>query len=325
MDNNPDILSDEDKQYIRDNYNKMSPFQMAMRRGKTTEGTKCNLIADFVKAENLSPNEAPTVPVVSTEIVVAPAPTPAPVAPITLAEIVETKEIPVIDNSNGGINQADFIVILKGLNIAVRQPPSEKDKKDIQFLTNQMLSKRYILTYDSFKSNEYKALFREEFIRALWGKGEMPQEEVNDFIDVCVETLFQYDARCKIKELERRKEDISKYEKDLRLKNAQLSGLDSLMMELNDKHSLSTKRASEIKKTLGANREQRLKDSRPQGLTIVALVEAFQNSEKRDALIKMQENADEKLKKTILLLDELDEMKALILGVSPDELVKGGL
>lgn len=314
MANEKEILGEEDKKFIIDNYQKMSVYQMAIRLNVITENRKCPVIAEFIRNSNLQPSDgAPVVadvkPVeVTTESVVQ----------AILDEKNINPEAPDTDRAYETISIEEFATVLRDLHITVRTPISEKEKKDIAFLLNQMESRRFLYNYRTYHKKEYKELFKEEFIRALYGKGEMPQEEVNDFIDVCNETVLEYDIKCKIREIEkqRTKDGIS---------DARATALDNLVINLNESYSASVKRASEIKKTLGANREQRLKDSRPTGMTVMALIEAFYDEEKRTAMLKIQESKDKDIMQTLNLLSEMDEIQALILGISPEELLRGGL
>jgi len=315
MSNEKEILTEEDKKFIIDNYSKMSVYQLAIRLNIKTENRKCPIILDFIKNSGLqiTPNSQP----VSADVKAT------PLSPEEIVKsIIEEKNIDV-DNPDAEIDYQqvsieEFANVLKELHIFVRTPISEKEKKDITFLINQMQSRRYLYNYKSYKKREYKDLFREEFVRALYGKGDMPQDEVNDYIDVCNEIVFQYDIKCKIREIEKMKDSPGN-------SVAQIVAFDSLILNLNDQNTNSTKRAGEIKKTLGVNREQRLKDSRPQGLTVLALIEAFQDNEKRAALMKLQENKDKEIRDTMQVLDEMDATKALILGVGIDEILQGGL
>jgi hypothetical protein len=308
-----DHLTDDDKKFIVDNYNKMSVLQMSFRLNIRAENRKCPIISDFIKNANLSLNT-------STEeksVVLAPAPETVEDAVENIIK-EETKEAVDDEKPYETITIEEFANVLRGLNIKVRETLSETEKIDILFVIHQLESTRYLLNYRSFKRKEHKHLFKEEFIRSMYGKGEMPQEEVNDFIDLCNEVVVQYDIKCRMRELEKLKE-----KKDIN--PGQVASIESLLLELQNQYTNSSKRASEIKRSLGANREQRLKDNRPKDLTISMLIESFHNTEKREALVKLQEKRDKELKNAIKLIDDLDEMKATILGINPEELLSGGL
>lgn len=317
MNNEPkDFLSEEDKKFIIENYNKMSPFQMALRRDIKTDGKKCPIISEFIKNSKLEPSTSTTPVVVEVKKEVESV--EEAIQNIVQENVSEDINPSAIEKETTTVSEEEFAVTLRELNIFIRDPLTEKERRDIRFLLNQMEATRFLYTHRAFAKTEYKKLFKEEFIRSLYGKGEMPQEEVNDFIDVCNETVIQYDIKCKIKELEKRKEEKA-------TSVEQKIAIDNLVIEMNEHHTNSTKRAGEIKKSLGASREQRLKESRPQGLNVLALIETFYNAEKRESMIKLQNKKDDELRRNIELIDELDAAKALILGISPDELLEGGL
>jgi hypothetical protein len=60
-------------------------------------------------------------------------------------------------------------------------------------------------------------------------------------------------------------------------------------------------------------------------MTISLLLEAFYDTEKRQDLIELEKKRDSDLVKTIDTIDSMEESKALIMGVTREELIGGGL
>ena len=145
----------------------------------------------------------------------------------------------------------------------------------------------------------------------------MPVEEVNDFMDLANESVMQYDIKCKVKELEEMRDKTQA--------PALKVSLEQVIADQYDKYGGSVKRASDIKKTLGASREQRLKENRAIGLTVASLIEAVCDSEKKVMLVKLQNQKDLQLRKTLKELEILADSKAIIMGISPDEILDGAL
>lgn len=315
IDNQKENLTEEDKQFIIKNYNEMTVMQMAIRLNIKTENRKCSIITDFIRLAGLQ-NNKPKQEDSKVELKSTPPSEIEVLEKIILEEPTTEVEESSICQDNYETVEA-FAAQLKELNIKVREPLSERERIDIRFLMNQMNSTRYAQIYKSYRIKEYKKLFQEEFIRFMYSKGEMPQEEVNDFIDVCCEIVNQYDWRCKIKELEKLKEKITAPEK--------IIGFVQAINELHDKITASTKRVGEIKKSLGALREQRVKDNRSSGLTVGALLEAFYDSEKRQKMIKLQDKNNKELMEALDKIDMLEETKALVMGISREELGGGAL
>lgn len=345
MDNPKKTLSEEDKKFIVDNYAKMSPYQMAVRRNIFCDKGKCEAITNFIKESRLKGDEtfvAPTQPQESEIVQIAKQveasqakleERQAHEAEITKANII-TEPVPAkpkvvfvdgLYDEDEKFSLLSFVKTLQDLNITIRSPPSEIEKRNMLFVMNQMESTRFILTIKTFRLGTYKKLFREEFIRSVYPLGEMPQVEINDFIDICNEMVMQYDNRCKIRDLEKIREDKLSEKTNREMIASAIISIDNTIIQLNDKHALSTKRVGEIKKSLGANREQRMKDARPTGLTMIGIIEAFQDQEKRESLMKLQQKKDTEFKTVYKKLDDFDSTKAYILGVSEDELLQGAL
>lgn len=314
METPKEILSEEDKKFICENYSKMNVMQMAIRLNIKTENRKCPLITNFIKDAGLKSK-------VSNTTIDVKEPEPSTIEQvekiISGEEKVEVdldgeKEIVVDD-----VSIQAFAAELKELHIKVRDPLSEREKIDIRFLMHQMQSTRFGQIYKTYRKKEYKNLFKEEFVRSMYGKGEMPQEEVNDFIDMCSELTRQYMIRCQIKDLDAMLDDKD-FAKEKRV------GIIEVQKELNAEITASTRRVGEIKEGLGTLREQRMKDTRNTGLTLSALLESFYDSEKREKLVALQDKKNKELMDALEKIDSLEETKALIMGISKDELRMGG-
>lgn len=310
-----DLLTEDDKKFIVENYSKMSVLQMAIRLGIKTENRKCSVIEQFVRNSNLQPTtrtpRQPTAEVKLDEVSIKEVAEQIVSTPITVAtpdEVVEPEKCSL----------DDFAQYLKDIGCNIHAPLSERERREINFCLAQLSSTRFNLMYKSFRNKDYRKLFKEEFVKGMYGKGEMPAEEVNDFMDLANEMVTQHDTKCKTKELDKIKEN-----KDTSV--AQKLVLEQVLSDLGKQYGESVKRASDIKKTLGTHREQRLKENRTVGLTVALLLEAVYDTEKREELVRLQDKTDEKLKKVIAELEEFSETKAMLLGVSPAELMDGSL
>lgn len=316
-DNLKDILTKEDKSFIIDNYNKMSVIQMAIRLNIKTENRKCPIITEFIRLSNLKNKTESQKENVPVEIKVESQPPPTIeekvgtiVAEDVVKEVFDDEPIEELASVEAFANQ------LKEYHIRIRDPLSEREIIDIKFLMHQMQATRFVQIVQTFRRKEYKKLFQEEFIRSMYGKGEMPQEEVNDFIDICEALVYQHDCRCKIKELEKILDD-----KDL--PKEKRVGIIQVQKDLHSSISEASERIGTKKKGLGTLREQRMKDTRNTGLTLSALFESFYDSEKREHLLNAQDKYNKDLMDALEKIDTLEESKALIMGISKDELRLG--
>lgn len=307
-------LSPEDKEFIIKNYNNQSVYAMAMRLNVKTKGRECPIITDFIQSQNLKPETAPAPSTVDIKQVEK-----------SVEEVVKTivEDKLVIDNADDidtieNTTIEEFSLYLKRLGITLHEALTEREKHDIKYLMKQMDSSRFLLTCRTYRKKECRQLFRDEFVKAMFGKGEMPQEEVNDFLDYINEIVYQYDLKCKIR-------DIEKIKDDPKATTGQKMQLQATVGELYDKYSASLETVGSIKKRLGANREQRLKESRPEGMNIVSLIEAFHDDEKRKVMLALESKKDAEITKSLDLLDQMEETKALILGISREEILNGGL
>jgi len=316
MANNPpvrDSLTEEDQKYISDNYQKQSVFSMAMFLGIKTEKRTCPIIQRYIESAGLKPNaSAPVTVALSTEVK-----TVEDTAKIIVDEapqVVLTDETDIVET----VSIDQFAQNLRDIGVQLHDPPSEKEKREMRFVIQQLSASRYVAIRKTWRKVEYRDLFREEFIKSIFGKGDMPQEEINDFIDMVTETVSQYDLRCKMRELEKTKDD----------KNATIQhkmAITQMILEMQERYDKSVNRVGEIKKSLGATREKRIRDNRPTGMTVTALIEAFIDVEKRDHLVRLQDKRDKEMGECIDSIDAMEDAKALVLGVSREELMSGAL
>lgn len=319
METPKDILTEEDKKFIVDNYNKMSVMQMAIRRNIKTENRKCPLITEFIRLANLQNKTLEPIKEKSIEIKIEPVPVD------TVEEkvgAIVTEDIKTTNSDDEPLEEIAsveaFASQLREYHIKVHEPLSEREIVDIKFLMHQMQSTRFVQITQSLRRKEYKKLFQEEFIRSMYSKGEMPQEEVNDFIDMCEALVYQHDCRCKIKELE-------KFLDDKELDKQKRIGIIQVQKELHLSIAESSERISAIKKGLGTLREQRIKDTKNVGLTLSMLFESFYDNEKRQKLLIDKEKFDKDLIEALNKIDSLEESKALMMGISKEELRLGAM
>jgi hypothetical protein len=183
---------------------------------------------------------------------------------------------------------------------------------------NQLLlylrSPRLLNFINDFKSQSDRDLFEGEFIRSVHDKPDLTNDELNAYITVCTNYIRQKHIQRRMARLNRIAADADT-DKDMTIKFTEL--LKGTNMELND----CEKRIETALKGLNGTRTERLKAHGRQNGSILALVTAFEDKEERDRIVMMAEMENELNAEEANRLENMDELKARILGITKEEIL----
>lgn len=189
-----------------------------------------------------------------------------------------------------------------------------KQRHLLEQLLFYLKSPRFVHIINQYTTLSDRDLFESEFVRAVWDKPDLTNDELNLYITVCANYVRQKHIQSRIDKLNTLMND-SDSERDITIRLTEL--LKTTSEELNQ----CEKRIESLTKDLNGSRTQRLKAKGQENGSIFALVEAFTEKEERDRMI-MQANLKLKLSEDEAdVLESMDEFKARILGISKEELI----
>ena len=189
-----------------------------------------------------------------------------------------------------------------------------KQRKMCERLLFYLKSPRFVHFINQYSVVADRDLFESEFVRTVWDKPDLTNDELNLYITVCTNYVRQKHIQQRIDKLNALLND-SDNERDITMRLTEI--IKATSEELNQ----CEKRIESLTKDLNGSRQARLKAKGEQTGSITALVEAFQEKEERDRMILMAEMQNKLVEEEADRLETMDEYKARVLGISKQELL----
>ena len=192
---------------------------------------------------------------------------------------------------------------------------SNKYEKMMKMLIKYLHSPRLKQTINEYCRVTDRELFESEFVRATWDKPDLTSDEQNQYITLCANYVRIKHIQARLDKLNKMLEDMGDDAQQATMRFTEL--IKTTSEELNQ----CEKRVEALTKSLNGSRQDRLKARGERNGTIEALVEAFQDKEERDRMIKMANMRLKLVKDEADKLETMGEFKARVLGISKDELL----
>lgn len=184
----------------------------------------------------------------------------------------------------------------------------------IASLRNFLSSPRFLQTMQSYLDDQDRSLFEAEFIRATYDKPDLTTDEVNLYINVCIDYINLKHVQKAMNKLDRMFDEAdSQQEFSIRLAE--------LLKTKSDEYNQCEKRMESLIQKLQGDRAKRINAHQDQYASILALVQIFQDEEERKRMIMIAEMQKESIKKEADRLESMPEWKARILGIGPSEII----
>tara|TARA_R110000765_G_scaffold50064_1_gene101727 strand:- start:2319 stop:3380 length:1062 start_codon:yes stop_codon:yes gene_type:complete len=189
-----------------------------------------------------------------------------------------------------------------------------KQKRMMEKLLFYLKSPRFVHFINQYSTVGDRDLFESEFVRTVWDKPDLTNDELNLYITVCTNYVRQKHIQQRIDKLNTMLNDTDN-ERDLTMR------LTEIIKATSDELNQCEKRIESLTKDLNGSRQARLKAKGEQNGSIAALVEAFQDREERDRMIMMVEMQTKLIEEEADRLESMDDYKARILGISKREIL----
>jgi len=184
---------------------------------------------------------------------------------------------------------------------------------------------RYLNTFSfchqisTYKTNEDRQLFEDAFIRYTYDKEDLSQEELDQFIVLCTEVVT---ASTILQQVEEMREMLRGITADGEGRNIKMQ-LNEAINNLQTEYNQCRTRQSKLYKSLVDDRSKRISARREENASILNLVQAWKDEERRKGIIQLAEAQKQNLKDEAKRLSSMDELKAVIRGIDIDEMVNG--
>lgn len=194
---------------------------------------------------------------------------------------------------------------------------THKQKREINSIIGYMNTHRFLHQINLYDDERDRELFESSFVRYTYDKGDLTQEEVDQYIVLCTEVVISSSIQQTINVLQNQI-DLS-IQDDGKIPMALVEASNTARKEYNDCVNRQQKLLNELK----VKRSDRLSKQVKETASILNLVEMWKEEESRAKLLKMAELRKQSLSNEIERLSSMDEIKCKILGISKDEILNG--
>jgi len=206
--------------------------------------------------------------------------------------------------------------VLNGID---KEKLTPKIKKDLKSLIGYLHTFRFNHQINSFASTTDRELFESSFVRYTYDKGDLTQEEVDQYIVLATEVVIASSIQARIEHLQNLLDDSADDSEGRRIAMSLVEAISSRQTEYNQ----SVNRQQKLLNDLKVKRSDRMKQMSEASASVVNLVEMWKEEESRKQMIDLAELRKEALSEEINKLSDMDEIKSRIMGISEDEVLNG--
>lgn len=181
-------------------------------------------------------------------------------------------------------------------------------KKGIEALIGFLQAPRLIQTISNYTDKQDRALFQAEFIRATWDKPDLTSDEVNLYINVCIDYINLMNIQKAIDKLNHMFEECED-QRDMTVRLAEL------LKTKSDEYNQCEKRMESLITRLNGDRAKRVQNKQSQNASILNLVQLFQEEEEREVMVKIAEMQKALVEEEAANIESMPDWKARVLGL----------
>lgn len=242
----------------------------------------------------------------------------------SVLEFIENQDALILHPSENAVNKKysppkAVSKIIKKINDYCQKDVEEiklsiGERRAIESLGAFLASPRFTQVINNYDSMEDRDLFEAEFVRATWDKPDLSNDEINLYINVCMDYIHLKNIQGAINKLNRMFDDAED-QQDLTVRLAEL------LKTKSEEYNQCEKRMESLIQKLQGDRSKRISSQQKQNASILALVQLFQEEEERKVMIKIAEMQKKAARKEADNLESMPDWKARVLGVSKDDVL----
>ena len=243
---------------------------------------------------------------------------------VALSDFVN-KEFPNVTNMRDEITGDRYAppkimttVIKKVNKVVFKEFEVEKisvtDKKCLEKLLTYLSAPRFVQVINAYTTKQNRELLESEYIRSTWDKPDLTSDELNLYINVCMDYV-------NLKEIEQQKQKLNLMFDDTEGQNDLTMRLTEMLKTKAEEYNQCTNRIDKMIAKLNGERAKRISNQQQRNASVLSLVQLFQEEDERKLMIKMADMQKTLVKKEAEHLEEMGDWKSRVLGVSKREVI----
>lgn len=199
----------------------------------------------------------------------------------------------------------------------------QKEKEDCKALIGYMKNLRFCYQIESYKTMENRNLFESTFVRCCYNKGDLTEEEVDQYIIYSTEVIISKGLLKTLNELQEEMGESIYGNEDEHNGKLHMS-LVEYSSSIRTDYNQSIARQQKLLQDLKIKRSQRLASKKEESqLTVAGLFKLWKEEDSRKQMIELAELRKDKLSEDFDKIDSMDALKAQIMGIDKNEVING--
>lgn len=184
----------------------------------------------------------------------------------------------------------------------------------IDALRKFLSAPRFCQTMESYLDAQDRTLFEAEFIRATYDKPDLTTDEVNLYINVCIDYI-------NLKHVQKAMNKLDSMFDQAESQQEMTVRLAELLKTKSDEYNQCEKRMESLIQKLQGDRSKRVSAQQDKYANILSLVQVFQDEEERVRMIRIAEMQKEAISKEADRLEAMPQWKARVLGIGRTDII----
>jgi len=191
---------------------------------------------------------------------------------------------------------------------------SMQDKKCLEKLLTYLSAPRFIQVINSYITKEARDLFESEYIRSSWDKPDLTSDELNLYINVCMDYV-------NLREIEIQKQKLNQMFDETEGQNDLTMRLTEMLKTKAEEYNQCTNRIDKMLAKLNGERSKRIQNQHQRNASIISLVQLFQDEQERKLMIQMADMQKKVVYEEADKMEKMSEWKARVLGISKNDAI----
>lgn len=193
-----------------------------------------------------------------------------------------------------------------------------QERKWVEALIGYAKTHRFVMLMNEYKKRVDRELAESSYVRWLYGKDDLLEEEVDSYISLVEEVVDAQKIRRSIEKLDEEHQRLMRGE-DSESKIKGMTLIDS-MNSLRDRLKESKTRTKALTSSLISSRADRMKSKQEKTASLLNLVELWKNEESRRKMLALAAKRQKLLAVEVERLSSMESLKAEIYGLDKDDI-----
>jgi hypothetical protein len=187
-------------------------------------------------------------------------------------------------------------------------------RKCLEKLLVYLASPRFVANYDSYTSSADKELFEAEFVRSTWDKPDLTTDEINLYVNVCMDYI-------NLRQIDIKKNKVNEMFNDTQEQKDLTIRLTEILKTISEEYNQCAQRIDKSIQKLNGERSKRIDQHQQKNASILNLVELFQDEKERKMMIQIAEMQNQIVREEAEKFESMSSWKARILGISKEDAI----